>query len=207
MTKHTWSLGVVLLACCAATVLTAIAAAGTRSLTIDPARSRVSIGVGKAGIFSFAGHTHDVEGPITGRVTVDEQHLESSTVRLEIDAVSLKVSAKGEPPDDVPKVQHTMETNVLDIARHPTIVFQSTAVSVRNRRGSAIDVTVDGRLTLHGVTRPVSVPVSADLGADVLKAHGRLSVKQTDYGIKPVSVSGVVAVKDALTIDFAIIAR
>jgi hypothetical protein len=53
----------------------------------------------------------------------------------------------------------------------------------------------------------VSVPVSAEIGADALKATGRLSVKQTDYGIKPVSVGGVVAVKDALNITFTIVAR
>lgn len=178
-----------------------------RSLDIDPARSRVSIAVDKSGVFSFAGHTHMVEGPIRGRVTLDREQLERSTVRLEIDAASLKVNPKGEPAGDVPKVQRAMETTVLDIARHPTIAFQSTAVSVRARKGSDIGLTLQGRLTLHGVTRAVSIPANVELGADDLAARGRLSVKQTDYGIKPVSVGGVVNVKDAVTIDFVIVAR
>jgi hypothetical protein len=32
-------------------------------------------------------------------------------------------------------------------------------------------------------------------------------LKQTDYGIKPVSVGGVVSVKDAVEIDFTIVGR
>lgn len=188
-------------------LVAAVAAAETRSLTIDPAGSRVSIQVDKSGLFKFAGHAHQVDSPIKGRIVVDQERLERSTVRIEIDAAALKVSGKGEPAGDVPKVQQTMETSVLDIARYPAIVLESTSISVRSRRGSTAEVTLDGRLTLHGVTRPVSVPVSVEIGADQVKARGQFSVKQTDYGIKPVSVAAVVNVKDALGIEFTIIAR
>ena len=194
-------------ALCVTFSLAAAAVAATRSLTIVPAQSRMTIEVGKAGVFSFAGHAHEVVGPIGGRVTLDPEKLEDSTVRIEIDTTALKVSGKGEPPDDVPKVQQAMERQVLDIARYPTIAFESTAVTVKNRSATAIDLTVNGRLTLHGVTRSVSAPVSAEISADALKATGRLTVKQTDYGIKPVSVGGVVNVKDALNITFTIVAR
>ncbi len=62
-------------------------------------------------------------------------------------------------------------------------------------------------LTLHNVTRPVTVPVSGRLDAGALTATGRFLLKQTEYDIKPISVGGVVAVKDALTISFTIVAR
>jgi hypothetical protein len=40
----------------------------------------------------------------------------------------------------------------------------------------------------------------------MLTATGRFSVTQSAFGIKPISVGGVVAVKDALDIEFSIAA-
>jgi YceI-like domain len=62
-------------------------------------------------------------------------------------------------------------------------------------------------LTLRGVTRAIAVPVEGRLEGQMLTATGRFSVKQTDYGIKPVSVGGVVSVKDTVNIAFTIVAR
>lgn len=184
--------------------------AGTRPFTIDPARSHVTIDVGKGGLFSFAaGHTHEVRGPVqSGAVDLDADDPARSQVRLVIDAAALKVSGKGEPPDDVPKVQEAMAGDkVLDVARYPRITFQSTSVTLKSRQGAVLDLIVAGRLTIRDVTRPVTAPVHAELGRDALAATGRFSVKQTSYGIKPISVAGVVTVKDELGISFTIVAR
>jgi len=183
--------------------------AATRSLRIDPARSHATIAVGKAGAFSFAGHTHEVTIPaVDGTVTVDSDDMTHSTVRLEIDARSLKVTGKDEPPKDVPEIQQAMLSDkVLAVERYPRILFQSTGVKVEKRAGTALDLIVAGVLTLHDVARPISVPVHAGLEAHALTVSGRFQVKQTDHGIKPVSVGGVVNVKDALDITFAIVAR
>jgi polyisoprenoid-binding protein YceI len=184
--------------------------AATRPFTIDPGQSHATIDVGKGGLFSFAaGHTHEVRGPIqSGVVDLDADDPARSQVRLAIDASALKVTAKGEPPDDVPKVQEAMASDkVLDVARYPRITFQSTSVTLKGRQGAALDVIVAGRLTIRDVTRPVTAPVHADLGRDTITATGRFSVKQTNYGIKPISVAGVVTVKDELNISFTIVAR
>ena len=180
-----------------------------RSFRIDPAKSHATIAVGKTGVLSFAGHTHEVAVPaVNGTVTVDTDDMAHSTVRLEIDAKSLTVSGKGEPPKDVPEIQSAMLSDkVLDVARYPKILFESTGVKVEKRTGTTLDLIVAGVLTLHDVKRPMSVPVHAALEADALTASGSFQVKQTDHGIKPVSVGGVVNVKDALDITFAIVAR
>jgi polyisoprenoid-binding protein YceI len=129
-------------------------------------------------------------------------------VRVEIDATALKVTGKGDPPKDVPEVQRVMSSDkVLDVERYPTILFQSTNVSVESRTDTTVNLLVTGTLALHNVIRSLSVPVHVELAADTLTASGRFPVKQTDYGIKPVSVGGVVAVKDAVDISFTIVAR
>src|SRR6476661_2463073 len=60
--------------------------AQTAVYRIDPAKSTVTIHVGKAGAFSFmAGHVHEVGGPIqTGSVDVDLDMPSRSRVRLSI---------------------------------------------------------------------------------------------------------------------------
>jgi polyisoprenoid-binding protein YceI len=198
------------LALCLGLAAAAPLGTATRTFRIDPDRSRASIAVGKAGAFSFAaGHTHEVAIPaVSGTVTVETDAVERSTVRLEIDAASLRVTGKGDPPKDVPEVQRVMLSDkVLDVDRYPKILFQSTGVTVERRTGTTLDLNVVGTLTLRQVARPIRVPVHADLDAGTLTASGRFQVKQTDHGIKPVSVAGVVSVKDALDISFTIVAR
>ena len=179
-----------------------------RMYAIDQAQSRATIAVGKSGVFSFAaGHTHEVAAPsIAGQMTVDPAEPARSTVRVTIDASALKVMDKDASPDDLRKIQDTMTSDhVLDVQRDPTIDFKSTRVSVKNSGPVDLDVVVAGLLTLHGVTRAISVPVTVHMGPNELTAAGRFSLKQTDYGIKPVSVGGVVSVKDAVDITFTIV--
>lgn len=182
----------------------------SQTYRVDPAKSQATVHVGKAGAFSFiAGHTHEVSGPIAdGSVEVDADNPSQSRVRLVIAASGLKVSAAREPEGDAPKVQDAMiGANVLDVARHPQITFESTAVTIRNRSATVWELTVAGRLTIRSVSQAVTVPVRVEFTGNGLKATGEFTIKQTAFGIKPISVGGVVAVKDALGIAFSIFAE
>jgi polyisoprenoid-binding protein YceI len=190
--------------------IAATAWGAARTYTVDPERSTATIAVGKSGALSFAaGHTHEVVAPaIAGTMTVDVDDPARSTVHVTIDASKLTVTGKGESPSDVPKVQQTMAgAEVLDVRRYPAITFTSTSMAIKGRTVTSLDATVTGDLTIHDVTRAITVPVSVQLGAATVTATGRFSVKQTDYDIKPVSVGGVVSVKDALNISFTIVGR
>jgi polyisoprenoid-binding protein YceI len=168
-----------------------------------------AVEVGKAGALSFvAGHVHKVEAPVRGTMTFDPEYRETAVVTIEVRTADLRVSSEGEPPEDVPRIQQTMTSDaVLDVAQYPTIAFHSTAVVIRQRRGAALDLVVTGDLTLHGNTNPVSIPMRADVTASRVSAQGTLSIRQSDYGIRPVRVGGgLVSVKDGLTVDFTIVA-
>jgi polyisoprenoid-binding protein YceI len=190
-----------------ATVAPRSADAARDRYQVNHTASHLTIHVGKAGAFSFiAGHTHEVTGPIAnGSVDVDLDTPSRSVVRLVIMTSELKVSAAGEPEGDVPKVQEAMDgEKVLDVGRYPRITFESTAVTAGASRGATLDVIVNGQLTIRDVTHPISVPVHVDMAGDALTATGRFSIKQSAFRIKPISVGGVVAVKDTLEIDFSI---
>ncbi len=63
-------------------------------------------------------------------------------------------------------------------------------------------------LTLHGVTRPVTVGIDVEVGPDRLTAAGTLVIKQTDFGIQPVTAGGgTVRVKNEVGATFGFVAR
>jgi polyisoprenoid-binding protein YceI len=183
-------------------------AAGPRTFAVEPEQSRAIIDVGKSGAFSFAGHTHEVEAPVTsGVVHLDTDEPSRNSVRLEFNAAAMRVTGKGESADDVPKVTQTMLSEmVLDVRRYPRITFESTSVTAKGS-AAALDLSVTGRLTIHGKTQTVTAPVAVKLAGDRLTATGKFVIKQTDYGITPISVGGVVKVKNELTITFTMVAR
>jgi len=186
----------------------ALAAAGPRTFAVDPGRSKALIDVGKSGAFSFAGHTHEVEAPLTGgMVHFDPDDTSKSNLHLEFNAAAMKVTGKGDPPADVPKVTEAMlGEQVLNVKQYPSITFDSTTVSGRGS-ASALDLQITGNLTIRGTTKPVRAVTSVKIDGDTLTATGKFAIKQTDFGIKPISVGGVVKVKDELAINFTIVAR
>jgi polyisoprenoid-binding protein YceI len=184
---------------------------GPTALTVDAANSRVVIQVGKAGLFGFAGHAHEVAATdVHGRVMVDPADLPHASVALEFATAALRVTGKDEPPADVGEVQRIMlSEQVLDVKRFPTIVFRSRRVSLAARTASAADLLIEGDLTLHGTTRPMTIRTSTtfDAGGHIT-ARGSFVFKQTDFGMVPVTaVGGTIRVKDELDIQFVLRTR
>lgn len=197
-------------AACALAILgtVSVRAAGPRTFTVEPEHSRALIDVGKSGAFSFAGHTHEVEAPLTGGVIrLDTDDPSHADVRLEFNAAAMRVTGKGESASDVPKVTATMlGDTVLDVNRYPAITFESVSVTAKGSAAS-LDLAVTGRLTIRGRTQTVGAPVSVKVSGDRLTATGKFVIKQTDYGITPISIGGVVKVKNELNIAFTVAAR
>ena len=190
--------------------IVSLAAQAPQKYTVDPASTTVVLHVGKAGMFAFAAHEHEIAAPaVQGTITMDPADVTQSTLTLTFDAAAMKVTGKGEPPADVPEVQRVMLSDrVLDVQRFPTIVFQSRTTSLVQRSVDRITLRIAGDLTLHGVTRPLTVPVQVRLSPGHLSAEGKTIVRQTDFNIQPVTAGGgTVRVKDEVEIVFSINAR
>ena len=66
-------------------------------------------------------------------------------------------------------------------------------------------VNVSGDLSLHGVTRSLTVPAQLAILGDEFRASGEVSLSQTNFGIQPVSVAGgTLTLKDELKFSFNI---
>jgi polyisoprenoid-binding protein YceI len=187
-----------------------VAAQESEKLIIDPGQTTITLHVGRAGVFAFAGHDHEVVVPaMQGYVTLDRSNVSRSTVSVTFDATALKVTGKGEPPEDVPEVQRVMLSDqVLDVKRHPTITFQSRQVAVVKQFADQMTLGITGDLTLRGVTRALDVPVTVQLAADGLRANGKATVRQSQFGIRPVTAgAGTVRVKDEVEVVLSVTAR
>jgi polyisoprenoid-binding protein YceI len=184
--------------------------ASPRAYVVDAAASAVQVHVGKSGVFSFAGHNHDVVVQrFEGTIEADPDDLARSSVAVTFEASALKVVAEREPEGDAPKVQEVMAgPKVLDVARFPAITFRSREVSGRRAAEGVYELQVAGELSLHGVARPVTVPVRVEVSGATLTATGKTAVAQRAFGIEPVSAGGgTVKVKNEVGIEFKIVAR
>ena len=204
------SIRIVALTTVVAIFVASVVAQESEALIIDPEQTTITLNVGRAGVFAFAGHDHEVVAPaLQGQITLDRSNISRSTVSVTFEASALKVTGKGEPSEDVPEVQRVMLSDqVLDVQRHPTITFQSRRVSVVKQSANQMTLGITGDLTLHGVTRPLNVPMTVQLAADGLRATGRAIVQQSQFGIRPVTAgAGTVRVKDEVEVVLSVTAR
>jgi polyisoprenoid-binding protein YceI len=182
----------------AAAFLATIRIAVADDASIDTQRSIITIHVGKAGLLSAAGHDHTISAPISSGTI-----RESPTPRVEFTVATAKMTVQPDPKVDAKTqatIQQDMEEMTLETKKFHEITFRSTRVE----KLSEGQWRVEGDLSLHGVTRPVSLTVKRTGGS--YTSHTVL--KQTNFGIKPISVGGgVIKVKDEVEIDFQIFPR
>jgi len=181
-----------------------------QTYAIDSDGSKVLIHVGKTGLGSFAGHEHDIAArSLHGKVIIDREDISRSSVDVVFEAIALKVVGKGEPPEDIPKVQSEMQgPKVLDVTRFPTIRFSSRSVGGSQVSPGVYDLRVTGEISLRGRTRLIPLPVKVEIRGNTVTARGKTTLKQTDFGIEPISAGGgLVKVEDELRLEFEILAR
>jgi polyisoprenoid-binding protein YceI len=183
------------LALCALTMAPALPAVG-RVRAVDVEQSKMTVHVSKHGMFGFLGDDHDIEAPISsGSYDGDSQ-----TVDIAVDAAKLRVLDPKLSPQKRNDVQNNMVgPEVLDVARYPTIRFTSKRAVVAGASRSKIE----GELTLHGQTHPVTLQVTK---IDEEHFSGSATIRQTAFGITPIrAAGGTISVEDAVNVDFEIV--
>jgi polyisoprenoid-binding protein YceI len=167
----------------------------TQKQEIDVQESRLTVHVGRSGMFSAFGHSHEISAPISeGLVSITEP----ASVTIRVDSRNMRLMDADVSATDREEIQKTMlGPQVLESERYPEIIFRSTSV---NANGTD-RWTVRGILTLHGQLRPVEVDVRRSEG----RFRGAATLKQTDFGIQPVrAAGGAVKVQNEVRIEFDI---
>jgi polyisoprenoid-binding protein YceI len=106
------------------------------------------------------------------------------------------------------EMERMMNEEILEVAKYPEIVYEAAAVSVTRLESALYSATLSGNLSFHGVklNQPVNARI-AEFG-EMLRASGEFTLRQSDYGVKPISVAGgALKVKDELKFSFEMVAR
>jgi polyisoprenoid-binding protein YceI len=168
---------------------------------IDPATSVITASVAQP-LVSVRGNADGTFKIIDGEIFLDPVNpAATGSVKLIIDAGSYHSDKEARDRD--------ITSQLLEVDKYPTIKFES--VDLTNVvRSSETDgtATIDGSLTLHGQTHPVSVPVEVEVTADYSKAitEGELTLHYPDWGISVPSLMLMKAGDDA-TITFHVTAH
>jgi len=100
-----------------------------------------------------------------------------------------------------------MHEEVLETRRYREIRLVSSAIEASRTGEGLYRMKILGKLTLHGVERELEIPCTVIAGEDFLRANGEFSIRQSDYGIRPISaVGGSIRLKDELKFRFDIVA-
>ena len=92
----------------------------------------------------------------------------------------------------------------LDVQQFPTATFAATSASVPGGiTNQAVDVSVTGKLTIHGVTKDVTIKAKAQLVGGRAEIAGSTSISMTDYGVSPPQMP-FVTVDSTLLLEFDI---
>jgi polyisoprenoid-binding protein YceI len=110
---------------------------------VDPAHSFVQFRIKHLGYSTLVGRFNDVSGEFTH----DPADPEASTITVEIDAASVDTNHAERDKD-------LRSENFLDVEKFPKVSFVTTKYTGDDQSG-----TLEGTLTLHGVTKPVSLDV------------------------------------------------
>jgi polyisoprenoid-binding protein YceI len=167
---------------------------------LGPASGQLLVKTARTGLGARAGHDLTIE--VTrwdGNATINTAEPASSSVTVTVDAESLEVrtgtgGVKPLTDSDRLEIKKILREKVLHTARHQTITFRSTKVD-----GSADSFTVEGDLTITGVTQPIVV--RGQLSDH--RVHGSATVVQTRWGIRPYSAFfGALKVRDEVEVRF-----
>lgn len=176
---------------------------------IDATGSKFIVRAFATGMLSAFGHNPTIAIPdFAGEVQWSSGSLEDASLRIVIQAASLTVT------DDISEkdrqeMERRMKDEVLETDGFEQIVYECPRPSsVQKISEGQYAVNLNGELALHGVTRAQPVFARITVSDDTLRAAGDLSVRLSDYEIRPVSAAGgTVRLKDELKLAFDLIAR
>jgi polyisoprenoid-binding protein YceI len=165
---------------------------------IDPAHSGVHFSVRHLMISTVRGSFSGVKGTVVH----DTEDPSATTLEAEVDVNSITTN-------DEKRDGHLKSPDFFDVANHPVMLFKSTAVT----KGDSHAYTIVGDLTLHGITKPVSLEVEEvseetkdPWGNTRIGATAKGKLKRSDFGLvwnAPLEAGGVM-LGDEIKIEFDI---
>jgi polyisoprenoid-binding protein YceI len=175
---------------------------------VDGRSSRFTVQAFATGMLARMGHNPTIGiRDFSGEMRFNPDKLEAGSFHLVVKSASLSVQ-DDISDKDLREIERLMKQEVLETAKFPEIVYDAPSISVTKMADALYSAALNGKLTLHGVTRNQPISVRVALFGTMLRASGDFTLDQTDYNIKLVSVAGgALKLKAELKFSFEILAR
>ena len=174
----------------------------------DARASQFTVQVSAGGLLSAFGHSPTIAiRDFSGAAEVDLEDISHSSLKVTIKPDSLAVR------DDISdkdrrEIERTMKMEILETDAYPEIVYECSKIDTNKAGEGQYSVTLNGDLTMHGITHTEPVTARVAVTGDSLRAFGSFSLLQTDYDLKLVTIAGgALKVKNVLKFSFNIVAR
>ena len=154
-----------LFAMCALLIGTTLAPA--TELKINSSNSKISF----VGTKTNGSHNGGFK-QFSGSVSMPGDDFASATVNVEIAVDSIFT-------DTQQLTNHLKSPDFFDAKTNPKATFASTAVAASKKPGMTHDIT--GNLTIHGVTKPVTIPVKVTKDANGVTIDGTFTVQKEEF--------------------------
>ncbi len=128
---------------------------------------------------------HMMVSDVEGSFKITDATISSNKPDMSDAVVSLTADAKSINTDFEARDEHLRGADFFDVEKYPTITYKSTAV----KKEAANKFKVMGNLTMHGVTKPVTLSMTAAKGTnpyskkEIMGFRVKTTVKRTDFGI------------------------
>lgn len=176
--------------------------------SLDYASSRFTVQAFATGLLSTFGHNPRIGiRDYDGEIDFVPETYEKALVRINVRTGTMEVLDEMKDKDRK-TLEQTMYEQVLESNRFPNAVYESKQIIVQKLGNDLLSARVTGELSFHGVTQTQSFDARVTPLGAMLRISGDFSVRQSDYGIKPVSfAAGALRLKDELKFNFELVAR
>lgn len=144
------------------------------------------------------GRTNDVTGTLTVRRSGSQLVAEEISVQVDVSTLE----------SDESRRDNRIRTSGLESDQFPTATFTSTQpvmLPAGTEAGQDVTAAVTGDLTLHGVTKAVTIPLDIRLTGAQGEVVGSLTFPFSDFGMSPPSIGGFVSVEPDATLEFRLL--
>ena len=179
----------------------------TVTYNLDASQSKFMAHANRSGLFWFKGHSHHLAASeFTGQVQLTPDTITPASLRLVVKAASLHETGADFTDQQKQIINKELKDIVFHPDQYPDITFQSTNVTVKSSAASRYELKIDGNLTLHGVTKRITIPAVVTLSGNNLRAVGEFSIDRDDFNVKATSAfHGMVRVDNDVKFAFDIV--
>lgn len=113
-----------------------------------------------------------------GKVWVEKNEVVGANVNIDMNSISCTDLTDAEWNKKL--VGHLKSDDFFSVEKHPKAAFEITSL----KKGSSGNYTVNGKLTIKGITNEISFPAKVNLADGLVKANGTAKLDRTKWDIR-----------------------